>query len=283
MHDKAKNSTISNRTLQNVGVTKNFYSPRVEYYLNKIETKVGKQFKKIRSINRITSVNLIPIFRYLMSQLVRTPKFREKLRKDQIFLMQMDEIEFKESLMHKMLVSKPKDVTESYLQKIQEDFILYNLLETTYKWPIITLITNLTQIPFITSDCPVVYNNAEFLPSYLHEKDLFAYSIITALETRFYFPIHPKFSLMIDRFGTEKKEIILLEEYVSNEKLIMLINSMEYQYSGRFVYLRDPDNKLIQEIRKICSNKINVEYQTMEYSYSVLKSEIKEASKILEK
>ncbi|MFX0029717.1 MAG: DUF4238 domain-containing protein [Candidatus Hermodarchaeota archaeon] len=273
VHDKIQNSKISNRSLQNIGVRKNFYSPQVEHYLKKLEAKVGSQFKKIRMATRAVFVELLPIYRYIMSQLVRTPKFQEKLRKDQLFLMKMDDKEFQESLMKFMLVHKPIVVTNASLQKIQEDFIQYNLLEANFKRATITLITNYTDIPFITSDSPVVYNNVEFLPSYLNDQNQIHYSMIFVPETRFYIPIDPRFSLLIDRFNMEREEVAVLDEFVFDEELVMMMNMLEYQYSERFIYLKDTDEELIKKIRRKCGIELDKEYQSLEYSYNVLKKE----------
>ncbi|MBA7590823.1 hypothetical protein ES708_32963 [subsurface metagenome] len=150
-HDKINNSKIFNTSLQNIGIRKNFYSKRVESYLKVLESRVGKQFGKIRDMTISTFINPFPVFRFIMSQLIRTPKFQEKIRKDQIYLMEMDEEDFRESIMRGLFVQKPTEVTQNSLKKIHEDFIMNNLLETIYKWSTITLATNNTDIPFITS------------------------------------------------------------------------------------------------------------------------------------
>lgn len=275
VHDKITNSAISLRTLQNIGVRNYFYSPKVENYLRKLELKVGKQFKKIRRMTTTAFIDLFPIFRYLMSQLIRTPKFQQKIRKDQLFLLLMDDNEFKESLMKFYLVQKPKEVTKNSLKKIHEDFILNNLLETIFKWSTITLMSNSTNIPFITSDSPVVYNNAEFFPSYLSKENHIEFSMIFNPETAaFYFPIDPRFSLLINRFDNQKNDVTIREHVIFDNKLVMTMNMLEYQYSERFIYLKDVDEELVKNIRKKCGNDLNKEYQLMEDSYKVLREEI---------
>ena len=68
-----------------------------------------------------------------MSQLIRTPKFQEKIRKDQIYLMEMDEEEYIESLIRLSIVQKPTEITENGLKRLHEDFIMNNTLEQIYK------------------------------------------------------------------------------------------------------------------------------------------------------
>jgi hypothetical protein len=83
--------------------------------------------------------------------------------------MKMDQGDFQESFMRLVGVQKPVEVTQNSFNYIHEDFIMNNLLETIHKWATITLINNNTDIPLITSDSPVVYNNLEFFPTYLRE------------------------------------------------------------------------------------------------------------------
>jgi len=273
-HDKFINSKIFNRSLQNVGVRRDFYSKRVEAYLRILEHQVGKQFKKIRDMAVASFINPFPIFRFIMSQLIRTPKFQDKLRKDQIFLLEIDEEEFQKSIMKSLFVQKPKEVTDISLKKMHEDFIMNNMLETIYKWSTIAVITNNTDIPFITSDSPVVYNNAEFFPSYLHEEKRIEFSMIFSHHNiNFYFPIDPRFSLIINNFDNKKKEPTIINEITNDTELIMMMNMLEYQYSERFIYLREKDEELVRKIRNKCESELNKDYQSMEYSYSVMKEE----------
>ena len=58
-----------------------------------------------------------------MSQLVRTPKFQEKIRKDQIYLKEMNEEDFQESIMKGLLPQKPTEVTPKSLKKIHFNFL----------------------------------------------------------------------------------------------------------------------------------------------------------------
>jgi len=152
-----------------------------------------------------------------------------------------------------------------------------NLLETIFKWSTIILASNKTDIPFITSDNPVVYNNAEFFPSYLNKENRIEYTLMFNPETvYFYFPIDPRFSFLINNFSNEKKEVTIKDEDIFDEELIMKMNMLEYQYSDRFIYLREENNELVQEIRKKCGTELNKEYQSLEYSYNVMKEENRE-------
>ena len=54
------------------------------------------------------------------------------------------------------------------------------------------------------------------------------------------------------------------------------MNMLEYQYSERFIYLKDNDEELVKSIRKKCEGKLNINYQSMEYSYKVMKEEREE-------
>jgi len=273
-HDKLTNSKILYASLQNIGVRKEFYSKRVESYLKVLESRVGKQFRKIRDMSISTFIDPFPVFRFIMSQLIRTPKFQEKIRKDQVYLMEMNEEDFRESIMRGLLVQKPTEVTSKSLKKIHEDFIMNNLLETIYKWSTIILATNNTDIPFVTSDSPVVYNNAEFFPSYLNKEKRIEFSMVFNPDTvTFYFPIDPRFSLIINNFNNEKKEPTITDEVIFDKDLVMTMNMLEYQYSERFIYLRERNEDLVKEIRDKCGKVLNKDYQPMEHSYTVMKEE----------
>jgi len=273
-HDKLNNSEIFKTSLQNIGVRKFFYSDRIENYLKTLEFRVGTQFKKIRDITKSTFINPYHVFRFIMAQLIRTPKFQEKIRKDQIYLKDMEEKEFHESIMRGVLVQKPTKVTENSLKKIHEDFIRNNMLETIYKWSTITLVTNNTDTPFITSDSPVVYNHAEFFPSYLNKEDRIEFSMIFNPDAvLFFFPIDPMFAVIINKFNNKKTDATIQYEDIFDNELVITLNMLEYQYAERFIYLREPKEDLIKELREKCGNEFNKDYQSMEFSYKVLKEE----------
>ncbi len=273
-HDKLKNSDIFKTSLQKTGVRKLFYTDRIEHYLKTLESNVGKQFRKIREMIIAAFINPYHVFRFIMSQLIRTPKFQEKIRRDQIFLRDMDNNEFQESIMRSMLVQKPTKVTENSLKKIHEDFIMNNMLETIYKWSTVTLVTNNTDTPFITSDSPVVYNNAEFFPSYLNNEYGIHFSIICVPETViFFFPIDSRFAVIINKINPEKTDATIKYEDISDRKSIINFNMLEYQYAERFIYLREPKEDLIKKLREKCVRELNKDYQSMEFSYKVLKEE----------
>lgn len=274
-HDKINNSKVFRTSLQNIGVRKDFYSDRVENYLETLESSVGKQFRKIRRMSISTFINPYHIFRFIMSQLIRTPKFQDKIRKDQIYLKEMTMEEFQDSLMWGLFVQKPTQVSKESLVKIHEDFIMNNTLETIYRWSTMTLITNNTDIPFITSDSPVVYKNAEFFPSYINKEDRIEFSIIFTLQDiNFYFPIDPRFSILINNFNNKNTEATINYEDIFDIELVMTFNMLEYQYAERFIYLREINEGLIKEIRRKCGNDHNKDYQAMEFSYSVMKEEM---------
>ena len=268
------NSEIFKTSLQNTGVRKHFYTDQVEHYLKTLESKVGKEFRKIREMTISTFINPYHVFRFIMSQLIRTPKFQEKIKKDQIYLKNMENKEFQESIMRSMLVQKPTEVTENSLKKIHEDFITNNMLETIYKWSTITLVTNNTDTPFITSDSPVVYNNAEFFPSYLNNEYGVHFSIICVPETVIFFlPIDPRFAVIINKINPEKTDATIKYEDISERKSIINFNILEYQCAERFIYLRETKEDLIKELREKCGKEFNKDYQSMEFSYKVLKEE----------
>jgi choline kinase len=195
--------------------------------------------------------------------------------------MEMDKEDFRESIMRALFVQKPEEVTQNSLKKIHEDFIMNNLLETIYKWSTITLATNHTDIPFITSDSPVVYNNAEFFPSYLNKEKRIEYSMIFNPDTvNFYFPIDPRYAFIINNFDNKKKEVSILDEVIFDPELVMTMNMLEYQYSERFIYLREINEELVKKIRIKCGSVLNKDYQSMESSYSVIKEEREKSAKL---
>ena len=206
----------------------------------------------------------------MMSQLVRTPKFLRKIEKDLLFLKNMPVEEFKQSIMNAYLVQRPKDVNKEILMKIHENMILYNTLENVYKWSKIVLITNHTHIPFITSDSPVIYNNINFLPSYLGSKDRIEFTILWTEYSQMIFPLDPNFAIMISDRDNKREEAIIDYEDVFDERAILMVNMLIYQYSERMVFMKNKDRGLINVIRKTCGNDLNKEYLSLEVSYKFI-------------
>lgn len=271
-HDKIKNGDIYATSLENIGVKKGIYSKKVEKYLEKIEASVSIEFKEIRRIRDALFINPYHIFRFMMAQIVRTPKFRKKLEIDLKFLQNMSEEEFSQSIMRLYLVKKPKELIEKDLRKLHEDMILYNTFERIFKWSKMTLITNHTEIPFITSETPVVYNNIEFFPSYLSSEDRFEYSPLLSRDYAIiYMPLDPRFSITINQFDNTQSDMLIDYEDVIEEDKIMLLNSIIYMYADRLILMKESDLGLIRKVRDQCGSIIDKEFQTLEFSYNQLK------------
>ncbi len=274
-HDKIKNKPIFKTSLKNIGVRKLFYSNEIEEYLSDIESQVSIEFRNIREIIDIVFIKTLPIFKFIMSQLVRTPKFQQKIKKDLIYLKEMPDKEFNESIMNVYIVQKPAEVTKNYIKKIHEQMIKNNTLEKIFNWSQLTLATNRTNIPFITSDSPVVYNNAEFLNSYLFQQDRIEPTLIFNKNTTFYFPIDPQFAILIHNFNNQRKEPLIHYEDIFEDNKIMIFNMLIYQNAEKLVLMKIKDEKLIQNIRKMCGKNIDKDYQSLEFSYTSMKNWIK--------
>ncbi|TFG25567.1 MAG: DUF4238 domain-containing protein [Promethearchaeota archaeon] len=279
VHDKIKNSKIFKLTLNNFGVRKKFYSNKAESFLAEIEGKTGIIFKKIRNIYGIEFFNPFPIFQFIMTQLIRTPKFQRKLFKDQIFLRDMDEDQFNESFFKFSQVEKPKkptEITKNYLREMQEGFIINNTLIGTFNWAQISVATNSSSIPLITSDSPVVYNNLEFIPSYLKSKKRIEFSLLINEKTSIMFPISHDFIIIIQNFKNSRKEPLLHYEDISNKNTIMKFNKIIYMYADRYVILKFKDNEFIKQIRLSCGDNLNKEYQLLQQAYDAMEKKMKE-------
>jgi len=183
----------------------------------------------------------------------------------------MPDKEYNESLMRLYFVHKPKQVTKKYLKRIHEQMIKNNTLEKIFNWSQLTLATNRTNIPFITSESPVVYNNAEFLNSYLIKQDRIEPTLIFNKNTVFYFPIDPYFAILIYNFNYQRKEPLIHYEDLFDNNKIMIFNMLIYQYSEKLILMKNKDDKLIKDIRKICGSNIDKSYQSLEFSYTSMK------------
>ncbi len=271
IHNKIKNSHIFETSLENIGVRKLFYSNEIESYLSDIESQVSIEFRKIREIIDTKFIKSLPIFRFIMCQLVRTPKFQQKIQKDLIYLKEMPDEEFNKSLMRLYFVQKPKHITIGYLKRIHEHMIKYNTLEKIFNWSQLTLATNRTNTPFITSESPVIYNNAEFLNSYLKKQNRIEPTLIFNKHTTFYFPIDPEFAILIHNFNNQRKEPLIHYEDIFDDNKIMIFNMLIYQYAKKLILMKNKDDKLIQNIRKMCGKSIDKDYQSLEFSYISMK------------
>jgi len=270
-HDKVRNSPIQLISLNNIGIKKRFYYTEVENYLESIEQKVAREFKTIREMNDMAFINPYLVFRYLMSQLVRTPKFQQKLISDLKFLQEMSNEEYNQSLMKLYHVPKPKLVNKEMIKNLQADMIRYNTLEKIYKWSRMVLITNHTSIPLITSDSPTLYNNLEFICSYLENLKRVEFSLLTNQNSIFYFPIDSNFGVMIGQFDNTRNDAYIDYEDIFDENQILILNMLMYQFSERFIFTKEEEDNLIRKIRNICGNELNKDYQTLEFSYNTIK------------
>ena len=213
-----------------------------------------------------------------MSQLLRTPKFLNKIEKDLNYLKEMSDADYYESLMFLYHVQRPKKVTKNKIQKIQKDMILNNTLEKIYKWSKITLFTNHTSIPYITSDSPVIYYGVEFFPSFLKSKGKIEFSMLFDNHPLFFFPIDPQFAFFIGKFDNKQDDALIdyVEEF--DEERVKSLNMLMYQYSEKMVMMKEKDDDLIENIRKMCKADINREYPSLELSYESIKKRVEEAN-----
>lgn len=267
VHDKLANSRIELRSVISIGVKKKFYSDEIEQFVTDIENKVGREFKEIRKSTPITFFDTLPIYQFIMNQLVRTPKFQEKLRKDQIFLKEMDNKKFNESIFRLLSVKKPIKISKKSLQNLQSSMMTSNRLAEMFMWSKLTLVTNYTEIPFITSDCPVSYNYVDFVPSVLLSENKLEPSLLINKNTIFMFPLSPHHLIMIQDFDNKRKQPLLHYEVILDEKKIIILNEIVYKFAERFIILKDINEELIQTIRSECGNEINKEYQLLEQTY----------------
>lgn len=258
---------------------KNFYqSNKIEDYLEQIERKVGKEFQKIRGLTLSAYVDPFIIYRFMMSQLLRTPKFLNKIEKDLNYLKEMSDADYYESLMILYHVQRPVEVTKNKIQKIQKDMILNNTLERIYKWSTITLFTNHTSIPYITSDSPVIYYGIEFFLSFLKKEGKIEFSMLTTKNPLFFFPLDPHFAFFIGKLDNKQNDAIIdyVEEF--DEDRVKALNMLMYQYSEKMVMMKEKDDELIENIRKMCKGDFNREYPSLELSYESIKKRAEEAN-----
>lgn len=134
-------------------------------------------------------------------------------------------------------------------------------------WSRLTLVTNHTEIPFITSDCPVSYNYVDFVPSVLLSENKLEPSLLINKNTIFMFPLSPHHLIMIQDFDNKRKQPLLHYEDILDEKKIITLNVIVYKFAERFIILKDINEELIQMIRSECGNEINKEYQLLEQTY----------------
>ncbi len=268
VHDKKKNNKLTLRSVVNIAVKKRFYSPVIEQFETEIENKVKKEFKKFRSAKPIGFIEIAPVYQFIVNQLVRTPKFQEKLKKDQIFLKDMDEDEFKDSFFHFANVKKPAKVSKMSLQELQAGIITSNRLSEMLHLSQCTLATNFTDSQFITSDCPVVYNYVEFIPTVLKSQNKLEPSLfIKKGQSTIMFPISTEHLIIIQNFDTKRKELLIHYEDIYDESRIMEINRIFYIFADRHIILKNNNNDLIKKIRNECGDQIDREYQLLEQTY----------------
>ena len=260
--------------LSNVAVRKKFYSQESEKLFQLFENKVAKEIEKIRGPHLSTElilIDLIPIFRFMVYQLIRTPKFQKKLLRDQEFLKSMDQETYEKSIMRLAFAKVSEDITKELINNIHEDLIFYNLLEDRYNHFTAVILRNKLYNPLLTSDSPVIYDNIEFFPTYLEELGKYTFSVMLNSQSFLYFPLSREFSVAFYNFSSDQQGGIGITDEITNFDLLNQLNSLIFRFSERFIYVKYyKDLEYVREIRKICGDNLNEEYPTLEKTHNIM-------------
>lgn len=278
-YNKIEKSKTFCSSINKIPIKKRFYSEEIDKFIQRIERKAGRAFHRIRSLIYINSFNIHPIYDFIMTQLVRTPKFQNKIKRDLEFRLNMDDEEYKMSLSNLALVRKPQKLTNELVRTVQESIIKSNRLLDLFKWSKITMVHNFTKMPFITSDSPVLYNQLDFLPSEIPKLNRIEPSLIFNKNALIAFPLSPNFFIIIKDFDKNRKRPLIHYENINSENQVLTINTLIYKFSERFVFMKERDDNLIKLIQNNCKGEFDIEYLTHEIVHRDMEEEVRERLK----
>ena len=84
----------------------------------------------------------------------------------------------------------------------------------------------------------------------------------------------PYFAVLIHNFSNQREEPLLDYEDIFDDEHIMTLNTLIYRFADKLILMKDKDDSLIKNIRTICNKEIDTDYQSLEFSYEILKNRI---------
>ena len=219
----------------------------VSYYINNIV-----RAKKYKALNNLKQRSKLALF--MAAQLIRT------LERRQLVELQLKELKnhlTETGVMNDTLNSyfdeflQDDSIKESHLKLIQE--MLPFLVEHLFfnKW---VLLTNKTNVNFLTSDNPIVMYNAHYPAGLDQEYNYTFFPLSSKVCTCLLYPTNYKnFKEKVQYSGDEIwNNILKAEAYkITNEKEVDCINALQAKYSTRHIFSLSGDfdkiKKLIDE------------------------------------
>lgn len=103
------------------------------------------------------------------------------------------------------------------------------------------------------------------------------FSLVYNANALYYFLINPRFAFFLNNFDNIGDDALIEYKDVFKEEKVMLLNILMYQYSEKIIIMKEKNELIIKNIRKMCSSDINKEYQSLEFSYKSIKKYVEEA------
>ena len=273
-HAKKNQGSINPYSVNDICVRKGFYSRGVEKTLNKIENRVQWELNKFRHVKGGGfDIDISKIFNFLTFQVIRTPKFRKKLKRDLLFFKGLPDDEFQQQY-GIFLVKKPEDVTDETVKDVHEGMITNNLLNGTkiYESARISVVSNLTGIPFMTSDAPAVYSNIHFLPANLNGN--IHPLLIISKPGLLFMPLSPNHAVTINIDVHEREKMEATSEIISDPNFVMKSNMITYQCADRFVIMNNNDKTQIDRVKSTCNGTYDIEYKCISEFHEAMKKKL---------
>lgn len=268
MHDKIVNTNLKSISVDNLGVRRKFYTDLAEERLQEIEGSVGVEFRKIRNdiytnpnyFSNVGVINVKPIYDFVVTQMIRTPKFRKELMLDGNTFKNLSQKDYDNSLWGLTGAIKPTEINIKWLMEIQEGLIRSNRLFEMFNWSKLILVNNQTKTDFITCDHPAAHKGFRFVPTYVNKtKRLEPFLLLRRGISKIIFPINRSIAILIHNFDNNRKSPLIKVEFIRDRNSIMRLNELFYLNAERQIYTETKNNNLISEIRDRLKGQINLE------------------------
>jgi len=198
-----------------------------------------------------------PLYYFLVTQIVRSPKFKQEIKLDGNIFKNLSDKEYNQTIWKLLSAEKPIDINDEWLKSIQEGIILSNRLMGMFMWSEITFCKNFTDTEIITCDNPALHNGFRFIPSRNYDKNRLEPSMLKSQNPIAILPINRQNVIMVRNFRNERIKPVIKQESIFDKKPIMEINKLIYQNSERHVYSTFGNDNLISKIRENCKDDTN--------------------------
>ncbi|WP_371806247.1 DUF4238 domain-containing protein [Candidatus Lokiarchaeum ossiferum] len=235
------------------------YGEHTESYLKKLEDQFGEEIDKIvETMNNVAvgissmefvDISLLKLFKFITAQTMRSLVFKNSFQKDIGFVKSQTKDQYFGSIFHLLFLNQNKKPSIEFIKRWQSRFIEDNRLNGMFNKFQMTLLANYTDIPFITSDCPAIYNHIWFFPSVLPNGDTYMSMITDELAT-IIMPVHPRIIAIINNYANNREKIQFnqVDLYNVHVNYVKKLNQLIYNFADRFIFSSENNTEILNTL-----------------------------------